>query len=303
MLSVLIPIYCYDVRPFVKNLHHQAQQLDIAWEILLLDDASPHPWGSVNQELEQLDGVRFEVLPTNHGRAAIRNILAQRAQFDHLLFLDCDGGIERPDFLAAYAQQLNGRSVLYGGRSYRNTPPDNPDRCLHWYYGQEREVSSVAKRQQRPYHGFMTNNFCIPKAIFSQHRLDERIRQYGHEDTLLGLQLQKAGVPIIHFDNPLLHIGLEAAEDWLSKQRQAIQNLYWLQTQYPELSSSALRSWRFLRRIGLMQLLYPLLQICASGWQQKLINRFPPQLRLLDLLKLHWLEEAHRQNYTPHVAS
>lgn len=294
MLSVLIPIYRFDLRPLVRELHRQAQLLDIDWEIILFDDASGEPWRSRHQELGRLSGVVYREMPTNLGRAAIRNALARYARFEHLLFLDCDSAPEQPDYLWRYVRLLPYPGVVYGGRSYAPDPPADADYRTHWRYGREREVRKAAERSRRPYQGFMTNNFCIAKAVMLRLPFDERIRQYGHEDTLFGLQLQKAGIPVLHIDNPLRHVGLERTDHWLGKQERAIENLYRLQREYPELHTRALGLWRRLRGTGLLPLLFPLLQWLAPPAERRL-RRPGASFRWLDLLKLYWLEGRARE--------
>ena len=41
MLSILIPTYDYDCRHLVNDLHEQAEQAGIVYEIIVADDASP----------------------------------------------------------------------------------------------------------------------------------------------------------------------------------------------------------------------------------------------------------------------
>jgi len=302
LLSILIPVYAYDVRPLVYDLHQQAQALAVPWEILLLDDASPPAWQHLNQSLGELAGVTYHELPQNSGRAAIRNTLARQAQYDYLLFMDCDSGVAAPAYLNRYLQALLPETVLCGGRTYQATPPPPPF-YLHWWYGCQREVKSARERSQAPYAGFMTNNFVVPRTRFLAIGLDERLRQYGHEDTLFGLQLQQAGIPILHLDNPLLHLGLEPAAEWLQKQRQAIDNLYELYLLYPALQTRALVAWRRLHRSGLLRWGYPWLQRQARRWEKQLVEQPKPALHLLDMLKLVWLEAAHRRKYRGYVES
>ena len=54
---------------------------------------------------------------------------------------------------------------------------------------------------------------------------DERLAGYGHEDTLFGYQLGRAGIPVLHIDNPVLHGQLETNARYLQKSREAIRNL------------------------------------------------------------------------------
>ena len=65
----------------------------------------------------------------------------------------------------------------------------------------------------------------MQKSIFSKIRFYEELKQYGHEDTLFGYQLKKAGIDILHIDNGLLHEGLETNRDFLTKTKLSIENL------------------------------------------------------------------------------
>ncbi len=225
MLSLLIPIYAYDVRPLVEELRRQCDIVGLDYEIICFDDASPEHYQKLNRDLAGLPHITYREMPQNLGRSAIRNCLAEAAQYEYLLFMDCDSGVVRDDYIRRYAVALQPDKLLYGGRVYAATPPAETDYYLHWLYGSKREQMPANIRQHNPYHAFMTNNFLIPRAIFLQIRFDERLRQYGHEDTLFGRQLEKRGVPIIHFDNPLEHLGLESAPVFLDKSARAIDNL------------------------------------------------------------------------------
>ena len=70
-----------------------------------------------------------------------------------------------------------------------------------------------------------SNNFLIEKRVFENILFRENIRDYGHEDTLLGYDLFMANVKICHIDNPVEHTGLEDAEIFLEKTRTALRNL------------------------------------------------------------------------------
>lgn len=294
MLSILIPIYAYDVGELVQTLHQQALALSCPWEIRLLDDASPLEWQQKNRSLVELAQVHYRELPANIGRAKIRNLLGQEAQYDYLLFLDSDSEISKDDFLATYVQRFAPRRVLCGGRSYEAQPREHSF-TLHWWYGNQREVRTASLRAASPYAGFMTNNFVVPKAVLQDIPFDETILTYGHEDTLFGYQLQEGKVEILHLDNPVIHIGLDESARWLSKQEQAIHNLYALHEQYPFLQTKALQWWLRLRKAGVLKLVYPLLIKNVSYFKKRLLNQSRPNLRILDLLKIIWLEEIYQQ--------
>ena len=90
MLSILIPIYNFAVKELVNELSSQAQDLNIAFEILCVDDTSKATYIKLNDGLEKIKGVNYQLNKKNIGRSAIRNLLTDKAQYDYLLFLDCD---------------------------------------------------------------------------------------------------------------------------------------------------------------------------------------------------------------------
>lgn len=228
MLSILIPIYNFNVVDLVTELHRQAEALPVPVEILAFDDGSEGKWKALNRQLKTVPGVHYRELETNKGRAAIRNYLARRANYDFLLFLDCDSGMVKDDFLETYLKYLPQHALVYGGRVYKDQPPQNPKLYFHWYYGRYREQMDAATRSARPWHSFMTNNFVIRKDHFLAIQFDERLTQYGHEDTLFGMELARRQVPVLHIDNPVEHLGLEPMEVFLRKTDQAIENLIFL---------------------------------------------------------------------------
>ena len=288
MISVLIPVYNFDVRPLVESLARQCSALGLPWEIVCLDDGSTEAFRSMNRSLQAIPGVRYEEMPQNVGRSAIRNQLADRASFPYLLFMDCDSAVLHSDYMAQYAAQWQPDAVLYGGRVYAAEPPENADFLLHWTVGKAREEWSAERRAKRPWHAFMTNNFLIPKEIFQSIRFDERLREYGHEDTLFGMELERRQVPVLHLDNPLEHIGLENAEVFLQKSELAVRNLLWLREQGIVLPTRLLTMSRFLEKVGLRRLLRFVLGRWEAYFRRNLLSN-KPVLRYLDALKLGWM--------------
>jgi len=85
-LSILIPVYNYDVRDLVHKLHDQLIELDTPVEILCYDDASTdESYKVTNREINKLSVVIYKELPANIGRAAIRNKLANEANYNYYL--------------------------------------------------------------------------------------------------------------------------------------------------------------------------------------------------------------------------
>lgn len=247
MLSVLIPVYNYDVRPLVGDLDRQCSDMSIPFEIICLDDGSASHWKIKNRLLQDIQNLRYEELDQNIGRSAIRNRLVEMAKFPYLLFLDCDSKVIRHTFIRDYHTHLSPDTVLYGGRTYTPDPPADPDLLLHWQFGVKRESFPATLRRAEPYHRFMTNNFLAPKSILKKIPFEERIRQYGHEDTLFGFELKQRQIPIFHLDNPVEHQGLETAGVFLEKTERAVANLAIVQNIYPHVETTLLKWGNLLR--------------------------------------------------------
>ncbi|AEE53782.1 glycosyltransferase family 2 protein [Haliscomenobacter hydrossis] len=294
MLSILIPIYNYDVRHLVGELHRQAEELNLTYEICLLDDASSLVFQQRNRELAQKTNVRYEELSQNIGRSAIRNRLVTIARYDYLLFMDCDSGVVMPHYLQTYLQHLQPNRLLYGGRTYLPKPPSDRNYLLHWHYGRQREQQDFASRQIEPYHSFMTNNFLIPSQVFASITFNEQIRTYGHEDTLFGMELAKKGVEILHLNNPLLHLGLETNLVFLQKTEMAVLNLARLHREKQPVHTRLSKIYHTLNKWGLTLPVGFLLRPMRSLFVAELTRRARPNLRYLDLYKLSFFIDAMR---------
>lgn len=281
--------------PLVEALLQQAMALkSMTIEIILLDDASQDNFKKVNQKVNQLTNVTYVELMQNVGRSAIRNQLADMANGEFLIFMDCDSEIVHEQYLQKYVQYLHPKHLLYGGRVYTPTPPHDSALYFHWVYGKSREETLAKERKKQPYQSFMTNNFLIPKSIFQQiGGFDERLRQYGHEDTVFGLELKKRKIAILHLDNPLAHIGLETTTVFLKKTKKGIENLQFLSIQYPQFTTrllyafSQLQKWRL---IYLYRLFFKIVRPIMV-WN---FHSSRPSMFLFDLYKLGLLTAKDR---------
>lgn len=228
MLSILIPVYNFNIVPLVVELHRQAVKASIPFEIIVLDDCSSELLRDQNKDVSNLPHVHFYELDKNIGRARIRNRLAEMAVYANLLFMDCDSEVPSERYIQDYLAFCDHGVVVCGGRTYRPDPPEEHEFLLRWLYGVRREQISDVVRNKNPYRCFMTNNFLIPRDILLQIQFDESIVQYGHEDTLFGLELRKKNIPVKHIKDPLVHIGLEISWEYLRKTSEGIANLLML---------------------------------------------------------------------------
>jgi glycosyltransferase involved in cell wall biosynthesis len=250
MLSILIPIYNFDCHQLVVELTRQCEEAGIEWEIICFDDGSTELYKQLNRVFSNQTNLTYRELPKNLGRSAIRNALAEAARHPYLLFMDCDSKVVRENFIRLYLNHLDPGVLVYGGRCYSPTPPAGQSLFFHWHYGIHREQNSPKQRQKAPYQSFMTNNFLIPKAIFLNIRFDESLKQYGHEDTLFGMELAKRKIPIVHIDNPLEHSGLEPFDVFLEKTKLGIENLHLLWKRGTPVDTKLLRAYKSLDRMA-----------------------------------------------------
>ena len=290
MLSILLPIYNFDCRPLVEDLHQQCQKSLQAFEIICFDDCSTLFFQDLNKNLNRLSGVQYRVLPQNVGRSKNRNLLAEAAKYPYLLFMDGDSGVVRTDYVEKYLSHASINRVLYGGTFYQPSPPSNSDYLLHWKVGSEREQMSAAVRQTKPYSRFTTNNFLVPKAIFQSIRFEEKLRQYGHEDTLFAQALKQQDIPIVHLDNPLEHLGLEVAEVFLAKSEKAIENLVLMAQAEMPIETRLYSAFLKLKRYKLNSLYLLFFRLFKSMLRAKLLGT-NPNLKFFDFYKLGLLCE------------
>ena len=295
-LSILIPVYNFEVDELVLELHNQCIYLNLNFEILLFDDYSDDCFHVINKKLSKLNNTIYKRFQENLGRSKTRNILLKNARFENCLVLDCDLRIDNSFFIDNYLSHLNGNSVIVGGHKYDNSPPQKKEYLLHWKYGRKTESQSLRERLTNPYHSFKTNSFLIKKEVFKKVKFDELIVKYGHEDTLFSLDLELNNIPIEHIDNNVVHVGLDTAEGFLKKQEQAIHNLLLL-TDFKRVDLKKMIRSKLLSNENV--LVFRVLYFLFSNYgkdrlNKKLLSR-TPSLHALVLWKYFVLKELRDQ--------
>ena len=226
MISILIPVNNYDIIAMVHSMKDGLLKVPEYCEILIGDDGSTPEYRCKYQSLED-EKLRVIISEKNIGRAAIRNKMELEGKGDYLLYMDADVMIPgtAEAYLLKWLPFLNSASVICGGVLYPEAVPGDPDILLRWKYGKYREQKKASERNKHPHSSFSTFNFIIEKSVFMKIRFNEELKQYGHEDTLLGYQLRKAGIKVLHIDNALVHEGVESNREYLIKTRLGIENL------------------------------------------------------------------------------
>lgn len=292
MLSICIPVYNYNIVQLVNDLHNQAERLHIDYEIQIFDDGSQSLFKEENREVVNLSNVKYRELEYNVGRSAIRNLLANEAQYSYLIFMDCDAEVCSSDYLKKYLDSCEPEIVCYGGRVHPDVCPDDEHR-LRWLYGRTREDIPAKEREASPNESFITFNFLIDKSIFKLISFDERLKTYGHEDTLFGIELFNHGIIVKHIDNPLCHVGLETSRSFIDQTESSICNLVMIQNQFymKDKFTNAVKLLRVhnkLMKIGLNKIG----SLFFSTFRERLLRNLlgkKPSLLCFDLYKLGYL--------------
>ncbi|AXY74255.1 glycosyltransferase family 2 protein [Paraflavitalea soli] len=294
MISVLIPVFNQDVNILVARLSAGLSYIGQAGEIIVMEDGSAPAYQQINSPIATLPFVRYIAHAQNQGRARIRQLLATAAKGEWLLFLDGDSELCRDNFLRQYYEAIQTNTgVVVGGRTYSPAPPGDCTLRLHWKYGSAREGRRPGDQQQP---AFMTNNFLIEAQYFNQLSFDTGGEGYGHEDTWIGIQLEKAGIPVRYIDNPVLHAGLEKNTVFISKSENALHNLHQLSARVPgEVLARHVKLFR----------MYQTLKACNGLWVVKGVYKLlgsyitrnlhscHPSLTLFDLYRLQYFIRLH----------
>ena len=290
MLSILIPTYEYDCTRLVLTLFEQAAALKqtlkdhFDFEILVADDASPDKaYLSAFEKMQAEGKCRFFALKENLGRAKIRNFLASQAQYDYLLFIDCDALVCTDDFIKQYWDARHKGNVVCGAlRNLEVCPPGGELRYTYEKAAEKQRPANV--RAQNPYAYFTTFNVMFERKVFAHLLFDERCTEYGYEDALMGLMLEHEGHTIAHIDNPLVHNGIDQSAVYLDKIETSLRVLHRLGD--PLQSASALvRLKRRLQSAGLLFIVRFLYKNFSDNMRCNLLSPKPSML-ILKLYKL-----------------
>jgi hypothetical protein len=222
MLSILIPTYNYTVYDLVCELKKQCDIVGIEYEIICQDDHSDNLMNIDNLKINHLENCTFISNSENLGRAKNRNLLAQKAKFQHLLFLDADTFPIHKDFISNYILEINdANKIVYGGIRYQEEQPPK-EKLLRWVYGKKREALSVEQRNKNIYLSFLTLNFLIHKEVFKTVSFNESIPNLRHEDTLFSYELKKNNISLKHIENPVYHFGIDNFDKALDKEHESL---------------------------------------------------------------------------------
>lgn len=286
MLSILIPTYNYNLVPLVLELHKQCLECEIDFEILCQDDASKL-FFEENKKINGLKYCRFSKNNSNLGRGKNINLLAEKAQFEWLLIMDCDTFPKENHFIQKYITQVNkNEKIVYGGIVYKKEKPEK-EKLLRWIYGNKREALSLKIRNEKPNSRALTSNLLINKKLFLETLFDESITKYGYEDLVFLSDLEKKGILVTHIENTTYHLGLETSQQFLEKTKIALENLKIISKSrsFNVSDSKLLEFCVLLKRLYLSTLISFIFKKTERIIERNLLSK-KPSLLLFDFYKL-----------------
>lgn len=287
MLSILLPVYNYDIHPLVKNLYDQAIEQKIDFEILIADDASTNPDLKVkSQYFDKLKHCSVFTFSKNRGRTYTRNFLAEKASYDYLLFLDADVLPKNSDFLADFLQYKSQADLIFGGIDYAEQKPSS-DKILRWKYGKNREARALKERQEKPYISIISGAMFIRKELFIAAN-QELQNAYGL-DSVFVENLKSAQAKILHIDNPVIHLGLETNAEFLNKTKKGLEALVELEkAEKVSLDYRAVqKAYLKLKRLGMPRTFRSFYKLFQRRIEKNLLSK-NPSLLYFDLYKLEY---------------
>jgi len=297
MLSILIPVYNYNCYRLVRDLHFQAENAGIEYEIIVMDDAST-VFFHENGLIDKLSNCHYLVSSSNLGRATGRNALARESKYPYLLFIDCDAEVCRETFIQNYISEISEKEVVCGGCTYPELLPSQAF-SLRWTYGRLREGRNAVERNADKFNSFTTFNFLIFNKLFFEICFDENLKGYGHEDTLFGQALLDKYYTIRHIDNPLIHTGLDTNDVYIAKTEEGVRSLLYLfqSGQYSFLIHRSRLLLVYNRLIKLhLKFSLKFIFLLFRPIFRYFLTRNHPSMRLFDFYKLGYLCSLTPQN-------
>lgn len=284
MISILIPVYNFDCTKLVNELRTSCIFAKINYEIILGNDASTDDaTNTALRRISELPDCRVVNEKENIGRALICNKLSQLAAYPFLLFIDSDARVAKDDFIEKYLQSMIEHDVICGGIEVREEDLGISNQLRYKYEHNATKTRALSYRKRHPYEKFSTFNLLIRRSVFDSIRFSERCFQYGYEDTVLGLDLMKRGIEVVHIDNPLIHTGIDDNLSFLTKTQQSLHVLKGLDAFYQEnirISRTAFK----LRRMHLLWLVKMWHRLFGAIEYKSLIKC--PNLTIFNLYKL-----------------
>ncbi len=191
----------------------KAQRTSADFEVIIVNDCSSDGTADFLNSLQKNENWKFINNEKNFGRAMVRNIGADLASGEILIFVDGDLYLS-PNFLEAHRMfhSNNPDSVAVGKVVYEN----GDSLCR---YLETRGAVKMEPGDNLPFRYFVSWNFSILRSAFSSlEGFDTDFSGYGGEDLEFGYRLTKASQKIYYLEEATAtHIQHPSLEEMIEK--------------------------------------------------------------------------------------
>jgi hypothetical protein len=289
MLSVLIPVYNFNVTELVKELHKQLVASNIDFEIICLDDKSKKHIIDSNLKIETLSNTSYKLSNSNNGIAVNRQMLVDLANYDWIILIDADVELKDDQFISNYLEVLDkGYNFIFGGFEYKNKAPKK-SHLLRWKYGKKYEAILASSRNSNPYKVTIAANMLARKAYYMNLNLDFLGNNYAM-DYLFGALLKEHNEKVLHINNQVYHLGIEDSVSYLRKKEMAVETLLKLyhSKKIKRHSNSLLKVFILLKNTKMNYLLSLWFSVFNKSIRNNLTGN-KPYIILLQLYKISYM--------------
>ena len=287
MISILIPCHNFNAYPLALKLEKQALLLDVNFEIICSDDGSFSLKNEENQKINLLTNSKFIELKKNIGRIQNRIFLAEKAQYDWLIFLDVDSEPKKNDYLKKYISNIGSSDFVFGGNEFKYNL--NGKFSLKNKFAKNREAKSSTERKKKPYKYVISANFMAKKSSFLYCYSKIKYKSYGN-DYIISSVLQNNNILICHIDNFTVVAINDDNEQFILKSKDALKNLYknYSEGNLSKSSISILNAFSILDKLKMCKV-FLLVTNPIEKFIFKKINSKNPNLILFDIFRLRYL--------------
>ena len=287
MISILIPCFDYNAYPLVSVLEKQALMLKIDFEIICIDDGSFSSKNDLNQKINLLTNSKFIESKKNIGRINNRLLLAEKSQYEWLIFLDVDTLPNEDNFLKNYIEQLNRGTLIIGGCIYKK--PENENFSLRYKFGKFREEIKSDIRNKNPYKYISSCNFMCKRNVLIDVLSSINTISYGN-DYVFGSLVKKMGIYIKHIDNPVLIDKIDENQIFIKKTHDGLDNLIssYNNKIIEKHSISILKAYIILDNLLMKNIFIKITDLFKNLLDRNLHSK-DPNLFLFDLYRLNYL--------------
>lgn len=289
MISVLIPVYNYNIIKLVNEIHNQLVESSIDFEIICMDDRSDQEIIESNLGIEKLSNTSYKLSKINNGIAVNRQMLVDRAIYDWILLIDADVELKDNKFIINYLEVLDkGYDYIFGGFDYKNIIPKK-SHLLRWKYGKKHEAILANSRNINPYKVTIAANMLAKKEAYKKLKLDSLGNLYAM-DYYFGALLEKNNEKILHINNQVYHLGIEDNASYLRKKELAVETLLKLYNskKITTHSNSLLKVFIFLKITKMSHLLSLWFSVFNVSMRKNLTGN-NPYIKLLQVYKLSYM--------------